>query len=133
MFWRCDTPDSDSSLDSITIKVETMEHPVLATDAEMDETRDGVSLNTRDDEKKKEDDSKNEKSDENEDMDDADAEERALSAMSIFSHDSDDDPTWAPTGTEKLKLDSSKGKSEKSAKVSVENIRNKVIYKTSKS
>merc|ERR1712018_1051976 len=34
---RSDTPESDSSLDSITIKVETMEHPVLATDAEMDD------------------------------------------------------------------------------------------------
>ena len=34
-----------------------------------------------------------------------DAEERALSAMSLLSHDSDDDPTWAPSISKRAKLE----------------------------
>ena len=114
---RSDTPESDSSLDSITIKVETMEHPVLATDAEMDDAIEDIhgskGMIENDKEKDQDHDVGNE----------VNEEERALSAMSILSHDSDDDPTWAPSGAEKSKLESKKkGKTEKVIKFSFNDV-----------
>ena len=88
-----------------------MEHPVLATDAEMDEARDEEIIDMDSSKKQRNQFSSDDKPDTS-DIDDA--EERALSAMSIFSHDSDDDPTWAPSETEKLKLDQKKAKLAKS-------------------
>ena len=61
------------------------------------------------------------------DIDEADAEERALSAMSMFSHDSDDDPTWAPSESEKIKLHTKKAKNEKQDKRANEQIRKREI------
>ena len=84
-----------------------MEHPVLATDAEMDEAKEGENINADiniSHEKG------NRSLDKTDLSDNEDAEERALSAMSIFSHDSDDDPTWAPSETEKLKLEQKRAK-----------------------
>ena len=123
-FLRSETPESDASLDSITIKVETMEHPVLATDAEMDEAKEDDSFNTTLSKEKAREDTMEDK---NEDSDHEDAEERALSAMSIFSHDSDDDPTWAPSEAEKLKLEQKKGKLGKSGALNTQRKANSIL------
>ena len=88
-----------------------MEHPVLATDAEMDETKEGENVNAN---LNMSHEKGNKSFDKTDSSDNEDAEERALSAMSIFSHDSDDDPTWAPSETEKLKLEQKKAKIGKS-------------------
>ena len=101
-----------------------MEHPVLATDAEMDETSGCKNYPSYGN--KLGDNNEAEANEAPDNIDEADAEERALSAMSIFSHDSDDDPTWAPTESEKLKLDQKSGKSEKTAKQINEHYRRKV-------
>ena len=100
-----------------------MEHPVLATDAELDETKEVETQHTIKEKNASKDESDHEES-ETDDIDDV--EERALSAMSILSHDSDDDPTWAPSETEKLKLDQKKGKSDKLVKGMNENSRKRV-------
>jgi hypothetical protein len=100
-----------------------MEHPVLATDAEMDEAKEGETQHTSKDKNDLEIESDHDES-ETEDIDDV--EERALSAMSILSRGSDDDPTWAPSETEKIKLVQKKAKSDKLMKGLSENSRRRV-------
>ena len=100
-----------------------MEHPVLATDAEMDEAKEGETEHRLKDKNDSKDESDHDKS-ETDDIDDV--EERALSAMSILSHGSDDDPTWAPSETEKMKLVQKKAKPDKLVKRLNENSRRRV-------
>ena len=100
-----------------------MEHPVLATDAEMDEAKEVEAQPTVKDKNISANESDHDKS---ETDDNDEAEERALSAMSILSHGSDDDPTWAPSETEKMKLVQKKAKSDKLAKGLNDNSRRRV-------
>ena len=103
-----------------------MEHPVMAADTEMDAETSGLqtSVDNTSNQRKALSHITND-SEDDVDIDDADAEERALSAMSMFSHDSDDDPTWAPSESEKIKLHTKKAKNEKQEKRVNEQIRRK--------